>query len=86
VFTILQVNPTDLVGLKQAAYVSRCLVNGQSKEDIARAFGGDVQLVDMWTLFVKYNHWINSSQDGSWTFTAKGQQWIGKDRFVNGNT
>jgi hypothetical protein len=78
VISILQVNPIEFVGLKQAAYISRCLVNGQSKEEIARAFDGDVQLVNMWTLFVEHNHWINSL-DGRWSFTTKGQRWIGKD-------
>jgi len=75
---ILQVNPIDLVGLQQAVYVSRCLTSGQGRKEIATAFGGDQQLVDMWILFLKYNHWIECS-NGSWSLTEKARARAGID-------
>jgi len=65
------IDPVQLAGLKQAAYVMECLVTGQSKEEIAIAFGGDKQLVAMWILFLKHNHWIAETKEG-WSITAKG--------------
>jgi hypothetical protein len=68
--------PIELLGLKQAAYVSQCLVNGKSKKEITSAFEGDEQLVEMWLLFLKHNRWIQESWNGNWSCTAKGQAWI----------
>jgi len=79
----LQVNRTKLVGLQQAVYVSRCLIKGQRKKEIADEFQGDEQLVEMWMLFLKHNHWIDSS-DGRWSLTAKGQAWAAQDE-TNGD-
>jgi hypothetical protein len=74
----LQVDPINLVGLKQAAYVSRCLLKGQSKKEIMSTFEGDEQLADMWILFLKHNGWMEESGDGKWSYTAKGQAWISR--------
>jgi hypothetical protein len=81
----LQVNAIELVGLKQAAYVLRCLVEGQSKKEVVSAFEEDEQLVDMWILFLKHNHWMEESSNGRWSLTAKGQVWAGKVG-TNGDT
>jgi hypothetical protein len=75
--SILLVNAIELVGLKQAAYISRSLVKGQSREDIVKSLDADTQLVDMWILFLKHNHWIEETVNG-WSLTAKGQEWISR--------
>ena len=76
--SILQVNRMELVGLQQAVYVSRCLSEGQRRKEIAGAFQGDQQLVDMWILFLKHNHWIEFT-NGRWSPTAKGQVRAGQE-------
>ena len=76
--SILQVNPIQLVGLKQAAHVMRSLIKGQIKEEIVIEFGGDSQLVDMWILFLEHNRWMEKGANGRWSLAAKGQQWAGK--------
>jgi hypothetical protein len=38
---------------------------------------GDKQLVDMWTNFLKHNHWITYDHlTSGWVLTDKGKQWI----------
>jgi hypothetical protein len=76
--SILLVNAIELVGLKQTAYISRSLVKGQSREDIVKSLDADTQLVDMWILFLKHNHWMDMGLDGKWSLTAKGQEWISR--------
>jgi hypothetical protein len=78
VIIILQVNPIELVGLQEAVYVSRCLTEGQRTKEIEAAFRGDQQLVDMWILFLKHNHWIECS-NGRWSLTARGRARAGQD-------
>ena len=68
------IEPVQLAGLKQAAYVMECLVIGQSKEDIVRRLEGDKQLVDMWISFLRHNHWIEETVKG-WSITTKGAAW-----------
>jgi hypothetical protein len=66
--------PVRLSGLKQAAFVMKCLTRGQRMGEITMAFGGDEQLVDMWILFLKHNHWMECS-NGRWSLTPKGAMW-----------
>lgn len=76
----MQINAIELVGLKQAAYVLHSLVEGQNKDDVVKKFEDDEQLVDMWMLFLKCNHWmVNSS--GIWSVTSKGRMWTEKVTF-----
>ena len=76
--SILQIEPLKFIGLKQAAYISKCLVNGKSKKEMAIQLEGDRQLVEMWVLFLKHNRWIEESRDGSWSHTEKGRAWISR--------
>jgi len=71
------IEPDMLVGLKQAVYVMDCLVKGHREEQIAITLGGDKQLVSMWLLFLKHNHWMEETMSG-WSLTAKGKSWCSK--------
>jgi hypothetical protein len=71
------IEPVRLGGLKQAVYVLDCLVKGHSEEQIAITLGNDKQLVQMWILFLKHNHWIEEGLNG-WSVTAKGRTRCGK--------
>lgn len=71
------IDPIRLAGLKQAIYVMQRLTEGQSKEDISASLANDEQLVKMWILFLKHNHWIEEGLNG-WSITAKGRTWCGK--------
>jgi hypothetical protein len=68
------IDPVQLAGLKQAAYISKALINGKSRQEIAEAFHGDKQLVDMWIMFLVHNHWIVSGPE--WHSTSKGRIWL----------
>jgi hypothetical protein len=68
------IEPVRLGGLKQAVYVMESLVKGQSEEQIAITLGNDKQLVSMWILFLKHNHWIEATMEG-WDATSKGLEW-----------
>jgi hypothetical protein len=72
------IEPVRLAGLKQAVYVMDCLVKGHSEEQIAITLGDDKQLVSMWLLFLKHNHWIEETMNG-WSLTAKGRIRCGKN-------
>ena len=68
------INPALLIGLNQATYLMDSLVRGRSKQEIIDSWGGDEQLVTMWTLFLEHNHWIERGLNG-WSVTAKGNKW-----------
>ena len=68
------INPVEIVGLKQAAYVMECLTKGQNGDEITRMLGGDEQLVDMWVSFLKHNQWMTETMQG-WSMTVKGAMW-----------
>jgi hypothetical protein len=68
------INPVQLAGLKQAAFVMECLVRGRSEEEIVRMLGGDEQLFNMWKLFLKHNEWMVETFKG-YSITAKGSLW-----------
>jgi hypothetical protein len=67
-------NPVQLAGLKQAAYVMKCLVEGYTEEEIVKILGKDQQLVVMWISFLRHNQWMEKSMEG-WSMTAKGVVW-----------
>jgi hypothetical protein len=68
------INPAQLPGLKQAAFVMECLVRGRSDEEIVKMLGGDEQLFNMWKLFLKHNEWIEETFEG-YSITGKGMMW-----------
>lgn len=71
------VSPIDLhppAGLKQAIYVMECMIEGQTKDQIARSLEGDEQLVTMWIFFLKHNKWMKETS-GIWSTTLKGTEW-----------
>jgi hypothetical protein len=68
------IDPVQLEGLRQAAYVMGCLARGHSDEEITRKFEGDEQLVDIWKSFLKHNQWMTESIEG-WSITPKGTMW-----------
>jgi hypothetical protein len=68
------INPLKLSGLQQAEYVLNCMIEGQSREATVTKFEGDEQLVQMWTLFVVHNHWIERNKAGTIALTEKGRR------------
>ena len=68
------IDPMKLSGLHQAEYILSCMVEGQSREATITKFKGDEQLVQMWTLFVVHNHWVERDQFGKITPTEKGRR------------
>ena len=71
------VNPADLRGLKQALYVLQSLEQGKTADQIVDRFGGDRQLVAIWTSFLIHNQWIkkvevDDSGDARYIATDKG--------------
>jgi hypothetical protein len=68
------IDPVQLASVKQAAYISKALINGKSKQEIAKAFYGDRQLVDMWIMFLVHNHWIVGEPE--WHSASKGRIWL----------
>ncbi|HEY1248607.1 MAG TPA: hypothetical protein VGE97_06450 [Nitrososphaera sp.] len=67
------INPLKLSGLHQAEYVLNCMIEGQSNESTVNKFEGDEQLVQMWTLFVVHNHWVERNKYGAIALTEKGR-------------
>ena len=65
------IKPAPLYGLKQAAFVMECLVRNYDRNEIVKLLGGDVQLYQMWVLFLRYNNWITKTEQG-WSMTPKG--------------
>jgi hypothetical protein len=68
------INPVQLAGLKQAAYVMGCLARNDSEEQVVRMLEGDEQLFDMWKSFLRHNQWMEQTTEG-WSVTAKGAVW-----------
>lgn len=68
------IHPERLLGLKQAVFVMKCLVDGHAEKEIANMLGGDKQLVSMWSLFLKHNGWMEAEIEG-WSITTKGLEW-----------
>ena len=70
------VEPSKLRGLRQAAYVLDCLIDGKTESEIAITFEGDKQLARMWVSFVLHNHWvqeqISDDRTTHWVATDKG--------------
>jgi hypothetical protein len=75
--TQVPINSHILVGLKQGAYISQRLANGQTREDLVFSLGVNEQLVDMWISFLKNEQWIEW-REGKWLLTAKGKIWTDK--------
>jgi len=74
------INPVNLRGLKQALFVLHSLEQGKNAKDIAEEFGGDTQLVEIWTNFLIHNHWIEKIEVDSggarYLVTDKGKDWL----------
>jgi hypothetical protein len=68
------IDPLKLSGLHQAEYILSCMIEGQSREAIITKFKGDEQLVEMWTLFLVHNHWVERNQFGAIALTEKGRR------------
>ena len=69
------INPVQLAGLKQAAYVMGCLARNDSEDQIVERLGGDAQLYEMWKSFLRHNQWMAETTGGVWSVTAKGSMW-----------
>jgi hypothetical protein len=67
-------DPRRLSGLAQAAFVLKCLAEGESTETIAEKLHGDEQLVRMWISLLLHNHWIERGEAGELRVTTKGQE------------
>jgi hypothetical protein len=66
------IDPGWLSGLKQASYVTQCLTEGQSREEIAVTLGGDMQLVAVWLSSLRHNHWMIVDDKG-WALLPRGR-------------
>ena len=66
-----------LSGFNTAFCILKHLLRGESEKEIAeKKFNGDGQLVSMWMLFLKYNHWLEQHGDGKWKISEKGKRWL----------
>jgi predicted transcriptional regulator len=77
--------PKKLSGLRQAAYIMKCLDNGEYFEEIIQKFEGDEQLVKLWMSFLLHNKCIENPIDHTWQITDKGKRWIEKYEEVGGS-
>lgn len=70
------VEPSKLRGLRQAAYVLDCLIEGKTESEIAITLEGDKQLARMWVSFLLHNHWVQQQMSDDrtthWVVTNKG--------------
>jgi len=74
-----------LSGLRQAAYIMKCLDNEEDFEQIIQKFAGDEQLVKLWMSFLLHNRCIeNPAIDHKWLITEKGKRWIQKYEWGTG--
>lgn len=67
------IQPASLRGLKQAAYILKCLEQKETKQQIVLKFGGDEQLVEMWILFLLHNHHLKKESSNGYIITDKGK-------------
>lgn len=65
---------TKRAGLKQAVNIMDALANERDVKTIAILMDSDLQLVRLWTMFLKYNHCIEATEKGG-TITNKGLVW-----------
>lgn len=74
------INPVNVRGLKQALLVLRSLEKGTNAQHIVENFGGDMQLVEIWTNFLIHNHWIEKIEVDAgrarYVVTDKGRDWL----------
>ena len=62
--------------LHQAIFILGCLCEGELEDDIMAKFQGDKQLMDMWVIFLKHNHWLfYEAAEERWALTEKGKEW-----------
>ena len=76
------VEPSKLRGMRQAAYVLDCLLDGKTEPEIATTFEGDKQLARMWVSFVLHNHWVEDQMSDDrrthWVATDRGKDLLKK--------
>jgi hypothetical protein len=76
---MIEMQGPRLFGLKQAAYIAKCLESGDSVFEIFKMFSGDVRLVQMWIDFMAYYQWILQTKDNGtdrWIVTDAGRKWL----------
>ena len=71
-------DPSKYTGLQLPIYVLQCLASGMSQEQIALKFPEDGELVALWVSFLRGNHWMTKDENGRWSISQKGQDWIKK--------
>jgi hypothetical protein len=69
------INPVNLIGLRQALYVLQSLENGNTAGQIIDKFQGDGQLVEIWINFLIHNQWVERTKTGEFSATEKGKDW-----------
>lgn len=72
------VDPSKYTGLQLPTYVLQCLEDGMSQDQIALKFPEDGELVGLWVAFLRGNHWMTKDNEGRWSITKKGLEWIRK--------
>jgi hypothetical protein len=74
------IDPKALLGLEQALFILECMCDGDSDDEIYHKFHGDEQLVNMWLIFLKHNHWMSyDTARHRWALADRGREWaIGK--------
>jgi len=65
--------PSSMKAFDQARYIMESLLKGETVEKIAAKFNEDKQLVQMWILFLQYNHFITIDDMGRIAETSKGE-------------
>jgi hypothetical protein len=54
----------------------RCIDSGISDQEIVRRFKGDEQLVNIWIMFLRGNHWLEPDKNGKLVMTDKAKEWL----------
>ncbi len=65
--------------LMTAVHILICLTEGRSPEDIAKDFGGNIELVCVWIDYIIWINWVcRNTVDRTWVASDSGRRWIEK--------
>ena len=62
-----------------AVHIMICLIKGESREEIARDFDENLELVRVWIDYIIAINWVyKNAVDGTWVASDNGKMWIEK--------
>jgi hypothetical protein len=65
--------------LMTAVHILICLTKGKSREEIARDFDDNLELVRVWIDYMIAINWVyKNAADGTWVVSDNGKMWIEK--------